>query len=61
MLDVFKEVKEKEVELETLRVVVQATEITYRQKGEFYTADRFKELENTLSKVICLLEDSCLN
>jgi hypothetical protein len=55
MLQVFKAVEEKRIELEELRIVIQATEIVYRQKGELHTADRLKKLENNLSKAIELL------
>ena len=55
MLQVFKAVEEKRIELEELRIVIQATEIVYRQKGELHTAERLKKLENKLSKAIELL------
>ncbi|MDF2568733.1 MAG: hypothetical protein K0R55_337 [Sporomusa sp.] len=55
MLHVFKEVEKKRTELEQLRIIVQATEITYRQKGEIHTAERIKKLEANLAKAIQLL------
>ena len=55
MLDVFKTVEKKRTELEELRIIVQATEITYRQKGEVHTAESFKNLEINLEKAIDLL------
>lgn len=55
MLHVFKEVEKKRIELEQLRIVIQATEITYRQKGEFHTAERLKNLETNVAKAIDLL------
>lgn len=55
MLEVFKEVEKKRMELEKLRIIVQANEITYRQKGEFHTAERFEKLENKLAKTIRVL------
>ncbi|WP_110953432.1 hypothetical protein [Anaerosinus massiliensis] len=51
----FTEVKEKRKELEKLRIVAQATEITYRQKGELHTAERFKKLEIKLAQAFELL------
>lgn len=55
MLEVFKAVEKKRAELEQLRIVIQATEITYRQKGEFHTAEALKNLETSLEKAIHLL------
>lgn len=55
MLQVFKAVEEKRIELEELRIVIQATEIVYRQKGELHTAERLKILEDNLSQAIELL------
>jgi hypothetical protein len=55
MLHEFKEVEKKRIELEQLRIIIQATEITYRQKGELPTAERLKNLENNLEKAIHLL------
>lgn len=55
MLYVFKEVEKKRTELEQLRIVIQATEITYRQKGELPTAERLKDLEINVAKAIDLL------
>lgn len=52
MLQVFKAVAEKRTELEQLRIIVQATEITYRQKGEIHTAESLKNLETNLAKAI---------
>ncbi|MBP2634644.1 MAG: hypothetical protein H6Q72_551 [Firmicutes bacterium] len=52
MLQVFKAVEEKRIELEELRIVIQATEIVYRQKGELHTAERLKKLEDNLSQAI---------
>jgi len=55
MLEVFKTVEKKRTELEELRIIVQATEITYRQKGEVHTAESFRNLEINLEKAIHLL------
>ena len=55
MLQVFKEVEKKRTELEQLRIIIQATEITYRQKGEIPTAERLKDLETKLAKTIHIL------
>ncbi|SMC87345.1 hypothetical protein [Sporomusa malonica] len=55
MLHVFKEVEKKRTELEELRIIIQATEITYRQKGEIPTAERLKNLETNVAKAIHLL------
>ena len=55
MLQVFKAVEEKRVELEQLRIIIQATEITYRQKGEIPTAERIKNLETNVAKAIHIL------
>ncbi|MBP2644559.1 MAG: 5-oxoprolinase (ATP-hydrolyzing) [Firmicutes bacterium] len=55
MLQVFKAVEEKCAELEQLRIIIQATEITYRQKGEIHTADCIKNLETNLAKAIHIL------
>lgn len=52
MLQVFKAVDEKRIELEELRIIIQSTEIVYRQKGELHTAERLKKLEDNLSKAI---------
>lgn len=57
MLDVFRAVMEELGELEQLRIAAQVDEIMYRQKGEFHTANRLKSLEESLTKVICLLKD----
>lgn len=55
MLEVVKDVEKKRTELEQLRIIIQATEITYRQKGEIHTAERLKNLETNLEKAIHLL------
>lgn len=55
MLQVFKEVEKKRTELEQLRIIIQATEITYRQKGEIPMAERLKILETNLAKAIDIL------
>ncbi|WP_094606545.1 hypothetical protein SPSIL_057000 [Sporomusa silvacetica DSM 10669] len=55
MLEVFKAVEKKRTELEQLRIIIQATEITYRQKGEIPTAERLKILETNLAKAIHIL------
>lgn len=55
MLQVFRVVAEKRTELEQLRIVIQATEIVYRQKGELHTAERLKTLEQNVSKAIDFL------
>jgi len=55
MLQVFKAVEEKCAELEQLRIIIQATEITYRQKGEIHTAECIKKLEINLAKAIHIL------
>lgn len=52
VLQVYKEVEKKRAELEQLRIVIQATEITYRQKGEFHTAERLKILEDNVTRAI---------
>lgn len=56
MLAVFEEVKQKQIDLERLQIVAQANEITYRQKGEIHTAERFGQLADTLAEVIRLLK-----
>jgi hypothetical protein len=56
ILHLFKEVEKKRNELENLRITIQATEITYRQKGEIPLAERFKKLETNLEKAIKLLK-----
>lgn len=55
MLQVFRAVEEKRIELEQLRIIIQATEIVYRQKGELHTAERLKMLETNVTKAINLL------
>ena len=55
-MHLFKEVEEKRNELEKLRIAIQASEITYRQKGELSLAERFKKLETKLEKAINLLK-----
>ena len=55
MLQVFKAVEKKRKELEQLRIIIQATEITYRQKGEIHTAECLKNLETHLEKAIYFL------
>lgn len=55
MLQVFKAVEKKRKELEQLRIIIQATEITYRQKGEIHTAECLKNLETRLEKAIYFL------
>jgi len=55
MLEVFKAVEKKRTELEQLRIIIQATEITYRQKGEIPMAERLKILETNLAKAIDIL------
>ena len=55
MLQVFEEVENKRAELEQLRVIVQATAINYRQKGENHTAGDIENLEKNLAKAIAIL------
>lgn len=57
MLAVFREAQQKQIELERLRILAQANEITYRQKGEVFTAERFQKLKNCLATAVSLLEE----
>ncbi|MEN6412248.1 MAG: hypothetical protein ABFC84_05705 [Veillonellales bacterium] len=56
MLDVFREVQQKIAELEHLQIVARANEITYQQKGEIHTAERFHVLYNCLGKASSILK-----
>lgn len=56
MLEVFEEVKQKQTDLERLQIMAQANEVTYRQKGEIHTADRYGQLADTLAEVVRLLQ-----
>jgi hypothetical protein len=55
MLDVFKSVEKKCRELEELRIIIQATEITYRQRGERSIAEHVKNLEEQVAKAVQIL------
>ena len=57
ILTVFQEVKQKQIELEYLRILAKASEITYRQKGEIYTAERLAILNDRLTAVVSLLDE----
>ena len=52
MLTIFQEVLKEEKELEDLRVLAQANQITYPQRGTLHTAERFKILESTLGSAV---------
>lgn len=55
MLRMFEEVEKKRMELDWLRVIIQADEITYRQKGEEKTAASLEMLRNKLEQAIKIL------
>ncbi len=55
MLEVFKAVEKKCKELEQLRIIIQATEITYRQRGERSIAEHVKNLEEQVAKAVRIL------
>ncbi|MBP2635371.1 MAG: hypothetical protein H6Q72_1278 [Firmicutes bacterium] len=55
MLQIFRTVEKKRSELEELRVIIQATEITYRQRGELHIAESLKNLEANLEKAVDIL------
>lgn len=55
-MHLFNEVEKKRIELEKLKITIQASEITYRQKGEIVLAERFKILENRLEEAVKLLK-----
>lgn len=58
MYQVFEDVKRICAELEKIRINAQASEIIFRQRGEFETADRFKMLESRVAKSLTLLHDA---
>ncbi|WP_346355571.1 hypothetical protein [Azotosporobacter soli] len=55
MLEVFKAVEKKRKELEELRIIIQATGITYRQRGERSIAEHVEKLEEQVEKAVQIL------
>jgi hypothetical protein len=57
MFKMLQEIERKCQELEDMRILAQAGEIMYRQKGELHTADRFRKAENRLFRAIRILKE----
>lgn len=55
-MKIIEKIHEKGLELDRLRIESKASEVVYRQKGEYHTADRLEKISEQLSIVVDLLK-----